>query len=292
MPRHSNPLLGLVLALVSATRLSRLVRELEKGNRSRGGSVVAVMKRFLVLAVGLAIVAAACAQPGDAGSSSVETPDGNWILVSGVPIVDGGPITLSFTGEEFGGRAACNTYGGTATITGDSIEMPGATFFMTEMGCQADIQASESAFVAALFEVSDWSVENRQLTLTGQGVSLVFEPVADVPTAAIVGTNWVLESLVSGEAVSSVSGNPTLLLSEIGTVAGSTGCRELSGTWVVGGGEIFFPELSASGECTDELRAQDGLIVTVLGDGFVAEVAGDRLEITDVSGEGLVYRSQ
>lgn len=253
------------------------------------------MKRIFVLVAGLAFVLVACAQAADSGadsgSDSGTSPDGNWILVSGVPIVDGGPITLSFTGEVFGGRAACNTYGGTATITGDSIEMPGATFFMTEMGCQADIQASEGAFVAALFEVSEWSVEDSQLTLTGQDVSLVFDPVAGVPTAAIVGTNWLLESLVSGEAVSSVSGDPTLLLSEDGTVAGSTGCRELSGTWVVGGGELFFPSLSANGDCDPELAAQDGAIIAILEGGFTAQVTGDRLEVTDVSGEGLVYRS-
>jgi len=266
------------------------------GNPIGGWRRLRGMKKAFLLIAGLVLVLAACAQAADSGSDSgsvsATSPDGNWILVSGIAIVDGGPITLSFSGEEIGGRAACNTYGGTATITGDAIEISGGDFFMTEMGCQADIQASEGAYVAALFEVSDWSVQDSQLTLTGQGVSLVFDPVADVPTAAIVGTNWVLESLVSGEAVSSVSGDPTLLLSEDGTVAGTTGCRELSGTWVVGGGEIFFPDFSASGDCTDELRAQDGLIVTVLGDGFVAEVVGDRLEVADASGEGLVYRSR
>jgi len=254
------------------------------------------MKQIFVLVAGLALVLAACAQAADPlsdfGSDSATSPDGNWMLVSGVPIVEGGPITLSFTGEEFGGRAACNTYGGTAMITGSAIEIPGRDFFMTEMGCQADIQASEGAYVAALFEVSGWSVEDSQLTLTGQGMPLVFDPVADVPTAAIVGTNWVLESLVSGDAVSSVSGDPTLLLSEDGTVAGTTGCRELSGTWVVGGGELFFPSLSANGDCGPELAAQDGSIIAILEGGFTAQVTGDRLEVTEVSGEGLVYRSQ
>jgi len=251
------------------------------------------MNRFVVLVVGFALVVAACAQPGDPVSSSAESPDGDWILVSGVAMVDGGPITLSFDGEEIGGRAACNTYGGTATITGNSIGIPGGgSFFMTEMGCQANIQASEGAFVSALFEVRSWSVDGGKLELSGQDVSLVFDPVAAVPTSAIVGTNWVLESLILGETATSVSGKATLLLSDDGTVTGSTGCRELSGTWVVGSGEIFFPEFSASGECSQDLRTQDGQIVTVLGDGFVAQVTGDRLEVTDASGEGLVYRSR
>jgi len=251
------------------------------------------MNRFFVLGVGFALVVAACAQPGGPSASSVESPDGDWVLVSGVAMVDGGPITLSFDGEQIGGRAACNTYGGTATITGNSMEIPGeGEFFMTEMGCQADIQASEQAFVSALFEVSQWSVSAGQLELSGQDVSLVFEPVANIPTAAIVGTDWVLESLISGDSVSSVSGDPTLFLGEDGTVAGSTGCRELSGTWVVGGGELFFPSLSANGDCGPELAAQDGSIIAILEGGFTAQVTGDRLEVTDASGQGLVYRSR
>jgi len=251
------------------------------------------MGRFFVLLVGFALVAAACAQPGGPSASSVESPDGDWVLVSGVAMVDGGPITLSFNGEEIGGRAACNTYGGSASISGDSIGIPAdGEFFMTEMGCQADIQASEQAFVSALFEVSQWSISGGQLELSGQDVSLVFDPVAAIPTAAIVGTDWVLESIVSGDSVSNASGDPTLFLSEDGTVAGSTGCRELSGTWVVGGGELFFPSFSANGDCGPELAAQDGSIIAILEGGFTAQVAEDRLEVTDASGEGLVYRSR
>jgi len=157
-----------------------------------------------------------------------------------------------------------------------------------------------------LFDVTRWVVVQDHLQLTGQDVNLVFEPVAEIPTAAIVGTDWVLESLVNGESVTSVSGNATLLLTEDGgrepedggqepedgTVEGSTGCRGLSGTWVIAAGEIAFPSLSASGECSAELGTQDSFIVSVLEGGFTAEVTGDRLEVTTVSGEGLVYRSR
>ena len=73
---------------------------------------------------------------------------------------------------------------------------------------------------------------------------------------------------------------------------GSTGCRELSGTWRVSGGELSFPSFSANGECTAELATQDGSIIAVLEGGFTAEVTGDRLELTTATGEGLVYRSR
>ena len=255
------------------------------------------MRRLIIVVAGLAVLAAACAQPGDPVAASNESPDGDWTLVSGVPIVDGGPITLSIDGDDLGGRAACNTYGGTATISGDTIAIPadgpGGTFFMTEMGCEPSIQASESAFIDALFAVTNWVVTGDRLELTSATATLVFERLAPVPTADIVGTVWVLESLVEGDGVMSVAGDEaTLVLSDDGTLSGGTGCRSLNGTWVERNGEIYFPNFAAEGECAPELAPQDGQIVGVLGDGFTAEVEGDQLLVTDVSGDALMYKSR
>ena len=253
------------------------------------------MKRTAFVVAALALVVAACAQPlGPAAPLSADGPDGDWVLESGVPIVEGASITISFDGSQIGGRAACNTYGGTAHIDGDAVSIPGggpgATFFMTEMACDQQIQASEQTFVQALFAVSAWSIEDGRLHLTGPDVDLVFESVAPIEAPDFVGTEWALQSLVDGESATSVAGDEaTLFLSENGTVTGSTGCRTLAGTWVVRSGEVFFPEFGADGECPSNLSEQDGFIVTVLGDGFRPEISGNRLEVTDASGQVLVY---
>ena len=258
------------------------------------------MKRVALLVIGVALVAAACAQvvepaaPADPGALSANELDGDWVLVSGVPTVEGAAITMSFDGSQIGGRAACNTYGGTADIGNGTIAIPangpGGTFFMTEMGCEPQIQASEQAFVEALFAVTTWSIEDGQLLLSDPTVALVFDPVAPIATSDLVGTEWILQSLIDGEVATSVGGDEaTLLLAEDGTVTGSTGCRTLAGTWVVRSGEVFFPEFSAEGECPPDLAGQDGFIVGVLGDGFRPEISGNRLEVTDASGQGLIY---
>jgi len=67
----------------------------------------------------------------------------------------------------------------------------------------------------------------------------------------------------------------TLRLDSNGTLAGSTGCRTLTGSHVVVGGEILATGLGADGECSSALADQDGHIVSVLGDGFRADVDGD-----------------
>ncbi|MEA2001312.1 MAG: META domain-containing protein [Actinomycetota bacterium] len=77
-------------------------------------------------------------------------------------------------------------------------------------------------------------------------------------TAALVATLWTLETLIKGETASTVGGDPaTLVLAADGTLAASTGCRTLSGTWVENGGVIVVPTLSADGECPADLSRQD-----------------------------------
>jgi heat shock protein HslJ len=187
-----------------------------------------------------------------------------------------------------GGTAACNGYGGTADLSDGRFEL--GEFFITEMGCESAVMDAEAAYVAALFAATSWQLEADTLLLSGGG-DLTFERRPPVPTEALVGTDWLLETLIRGDVASTTLGDPaTLRLLPDGTVVGSTGCRALSGTWVVRDGRVFFPEFAADGECPN-LLDQDNLIVNVLGDGFDAVVEGDRLTVTSAGSEGLVYRS-
>lgn len=225
----------------------------------------------------------------DDGAIGTE-PNGEWILVSGAPIVDGFPISLSISNDQFGGRAACNSYGGTLSVGDDVWALTGMA--MTEMGCEAPIQDSEQTYIAALQQVDGWTVENGLLILSGPPEPLVFERAPALPTEALVGTEWVLESVVDGDTVSTPVGDPaSLLLLDDGTIVGSTGCRTLTGTWVEADAQIFFPTFSTDGECPTDLAAQDSIVVTVLGDGFRAAIDGDVLTLSSMGGLGLVYRA-
>ncbi len=212
-----------------------------------------------------------------------------WVLVSGSPVVDGYPITFSVDGDQFGGTAACNGYGGTITRSDDSIVL--SEIFQTMMACMDDgVMESEAAFTAALGAVSSWSIVDGQLHLEGPGEPLVFDPAPEVPTEALVDTVWILDTVIEGDAASTPLGDEaTLLLAADGTVTGSTGCRTFSGTWVERNAQIFLPELTMEGDCTADVADQDGLVVNVLGDGFTAEIDGATLTITSMGNEGLIY---
>ncbi|MDH4307848.1 MAG: META domain-containing protein [Acidimicrobiia bacterium] len=254
----------------------------------------------VALLIAAAVVVAACGGGEPAGepantSSLPDTtatpsgPDGDWRLIDGLDLVDDFPVTMAVSGSQVGGRAACNSYFGTATVSGSSISI--GQLGQTEMACEPAVMELESAFTAALMAADTFSREGDRMTLTGPSVELVFELIPPIPTADLVGVTWVLDTVIQGETASSVAGDPaTLVLNADGTLEGSTGCRSLEGRWQESGGVIVVPELSADGECPPELADQDSQVVTVVGDEFTPQIDGDRLTLTSMGGDGLVYR--
>jgi heat shock protein HslJ len=131
------------------------------------------------------------------------------------------------------------------------------------------------------------------LTLSGDGVEMEFERLEPVPEADLTNTVWVLDGLISGDAVSSVSGErATLELFTDGSILGGTGCRLLQGQYTISGPEVVFTEFSAEGECDPALTDQDNHVVSVLGDGFRVEIDGQRLTVWSAGDEGLSYRAE
>lgn len=256
------------------------------------------MRRPSILAAIAGIVVfAACdsGAPGPSGAGPVDVT-GSWQMSSGTvdggpfPIVADAPITLTIKGTEIGGRSACNHYGGELVVEDGRPRF--ALTNMTAMGCPEPIMSAEAAFSAALPRVVGATREGDHLTLVGPGVELVFDRLAPVPLAVLVGTDWVLDSMVKGDVASSVAGDPaTLRLDAGGTFKGSTGCRTFTGRWVEANGGITPTDLGMDGtECPPALAAQDGHVVGVL-DGFRATIDGGTLTLTGHGGDSLIYRA-
>lgn len=219
--------------------------------------------------------------------------DGEWTLVGGihhgdpVPLPDEAPITMTVSGSEIGGRAACNTYGGEITLDGDRITI--GAMSMTEMGCDPAIMEAESAYVAALADVERWSRAGETLTLSGETVELTYELVPPTPDAALVGTTWRLDGLVDGDAVSSTMGDPAILeLRDDGALSGTTGCRTFDGRYELGDGTVRVTELINDDRACPDLVTQDEHVLAVIGDGFGYVIAGNQLTLSD-GRFGLVY---
>lgn len=233
----------------------------------------------------------------DEGTDAVGGLEGaSWVLAEGVgpegPVVgvEGYPITLNFDGATLGGTAACNGYGGSFERVDDQVSIGDLSW--TEMGCEPAVMQAESAYLAALVSVDQFALDGEQLRLDGPSTELVFERAAAVPVAELVDQLWLLDTLIDGDSASTVMGDPAaLLLRADGTLEAGTGCRSLSGEYLIRGSSVTIINLAAEGECPIGLVRQDGSVIAVIEGAFIAEIDSDRLTLTSQGNEGLGYRA-
>lgn len=247
--------------------------------------------RNLVLITILAIAVPACL-----GSDFADGVEGAWQMTSGE--IDGRPIeppethpiTITFDEDQVSGTASCNGYGGTFQINGSSISI--SDLAMTEMACSPEeAMEAEAMFSDAITRVDTVALDGS-LTLSTDGVEMVFEKLEPVPEAELTDTRWILDGLIQGDTVASpVAGSEAHIeLSPDGSVTGDTGCRPFSGQYIIEGAEVLMPELAADGhECEPEFADQDNLFFSVVGDGFRVEIEENRLTMSSRGAEGLTF---
>ena len=102
----------------------------------------------------------------------------DWTLTSYGPadapaqLVENAPITINFSESGVGGRAGCNTYGGSFTFDNDTIRF--SEMVRTMMACDGPTMEQEDAFLNALATTSTYEVSGSQLTINYDGGVLVF----------------------------------------------------------------------------------------------------------------------
>jgi heat shock protein HslJ len=250
------------------------------------------LSRRLGTSTTLVLVVAGC---GTATGSAPEVT-GEWELVefsrdgAVVPEPVGGRATLVVSDGELGGTSFCNSYSGTYELDGDDLSVSGLGG--TEMACAPELMDAESAYLAALGSVEQAATAEGYLVLSGGDAELRYRPVPEVPASDLVGTAWVLETLLDGEVASSTTGARAVLeLADDGTLTASTGCRGLTGSWSLEGDVVRVtgvePEAAA---CEPDVAAQDDQVVAVLSADFQVAVSEDSLTLTGADGLGLVYR--
>jgi heat shock protein HslJ len=244
----------------------------------------------LLLTAGLAL--AACG--GGPGAPDVT---GEWEFTGGtadgaaLPRPPGARATLEL-GDELRGVSFCNHYFSSYRLSGTSFsvdELGG-----TEMGCEPDVMTAETAYLSALAAVDTAAADREWLVLTGDGVELRFTPVPPVPDSPLTGTRWVLESVIDGRTASSTVGGPAVLqLHPDRRASASTGCRTITGTWLVEDESLLIDDLLPDGAaCPPDVERQDAHVAAVLRSGASVEIQEDRLALTADDGRGLVYRAE
>lgn len=256
------------------------------------------MIRRLLFAVVVAIGLIACGSPTPSQSptASLDELAGDWQLEHGtvdgvaIPIVEGFDVTMTVEAPSILGTSACNRWDGRLALVDGEIRVTEVA--STTRLCADDVMASEEAFRRALGLVRAAERDGDQLTLLGPGVELVFISLAAPPTADLIGTVWRLTALGEGDVHGDPIGDPaTLTFDAGGSFSGSTGCRTFTGSWIEETGAVVVTAMSMSGECPADRADQDGFVVSVLGDGFRAQIDGDQLTLT-AHGSTLQYTAE
>jgi heat shock protein HslJ len=256
-----------------------------------------VARGILLVAAATLVAVSACGGTGT-GAGGVDL-DGSWQLVSGrddegaFPDLTDHQVTLVVDGEQVGGVSACNHYGGRVEVDGDAVSI--SELGGTEMGCDPDVMDLERRYLTALGAVERGERGGGELSLSGPDVVLELALVPAEPDAELVGTTWLLESLIDGETASSTVPGGRLLLADDGSLTAATGCDEVRGGYRVEDDTLevsgLDTEPTPAAPCDEMAMQQREHVIDVLSGRLTWQVDGSRLLITSPAGLGLEFRA-
>jgi heat shock protein HslJ len=112
------------------------------------------------------------------------------------------------------------------------------------------------------------------------------------PDKPLEGTTWIADTLIDGDAASSVPEDPKVYLRFVdGKVEGSDGCNGVGGEMQIAPGSVDFPEVTTTAIACGAPGVQ-GAFGGLFGKTVTVELDGDRLTLTAPSGTGLGFRAQ
>ena len=240
---------------------------------------------------------AACSSAA-APSPSAPSLDGHTYLstaIQGAALVPGTRVRLAFADSSLNATAGCNILSGTYSLDGDRLAT--GQLAMTEMGCD-DARQHQDEWLARFLGGVTLDLRGDTLTLTDGTVSLtLLDKEVATPDQPLEGTSWVLDGIVSGDAVSSVPAGVTSSI-EIGggRVQVQAGCNSGGGSVEVASdaastGMITFGAIGLTKmACEPGAMTVEAAITTVLTGAVRYTIDADTLNLT-AGDHGLWFRA-
>jgi heat shock protein HslJ len=205
-----------------------------------------------------------------------------WVLDSTGTTVGLGerPITLDFhPNDTASGIGPCNAYRGSVALGNNTVTITDVT--TTQRACEPAVMQNETAYFAALAEVRDVDLTDRdRLILTAPGgVRLAFN--AYHAYDAIVKQWHVVNIATAGALVSPPAGiDPVITFAEDRTVTVDAGCGPRTGTWALDDDSLTVTDLTASPSCAAAGAANvEVAVVDALSRTRTAQVGPDALAL-------------
>jgi heat shock protein HslJ len=217
-------------------------------------------------------------------------------VADGTPsqVINGSTVTLEFGDDgRIAGSAGCNHYFAGYGMKGTAITIGQAG--STEMYCSASgVMDQESLYLALLQKASSVTTKNDRLTITNTNGTTILSFTRIVPPAQqpLVGTNWTLDSVYTGTAVSSVIAGTTItaVFGEDGRVAGSAGCNHYFASYNVSGTSVSIGSAgSTKMYCTGPgVMQQESTYLASLSRAAAFTITGNRLSLAEANGTTLL----
>jgi heat shock protein HslJ len=209
-------------------------------------------------------------------------------------LVAGTRIQLDFKDGGLSGNAGCNQFGGEYRLENGRLVM--GDISQTAMGCDQPRAAQDDWLLRVLRAKPALAQIGDQLTIDAGSVviRLADRRVAE-PDQPLAGPIWTVDSVFTGEAVSSVPDGvvATLAFHADGTFDVDDGCNAGSGRWASVGGGIVVSDLALTKKaCAGHAGALETAVVNVLREpSIAAAIQGNQLVLrAGTAGLGLRAR--
>jgi heat shock protein HslJ len=161
---------------------------------------------LLLLTIATATLLGACSAATPASPSApAATLDGRTFLstdIQGMTLAQDTRVTLTFSDGNLQAQGGCNSMGGAYTIDGDQLKT--GQMSMTEMACDEPRMAQDE-WLAGFLSDATVTLDGDTLTLDDGTVTLTLvDKEVATPDQPLEGTLWVVDGIVTGDAVSSV----------------------------------------------------------------------------------------
>jgi heat shock protein HslJ len=240
--------------------------------------VVVALAGLLLSSCGTATGPAGPALEGRTFLSTGATQDG-----APRELVAGSRVQLSFVDGRVSAQAGCNSIGGAYSVVDGTLVAE--QLAMTEMGCSPELMDQDTWLADLLTARPAVATDGDILTLTTAATVLTLQDreVAD-PDRPLVGTTWRVDSLVTGESVSTTPGGAeaTITFAADGSVQVRPGCNRGQGTWTEGEGTVTVGPLALTRmACPGDRGELEQAVLAVLGAGELeVDITADRLTLT------------
>jgi heat shock protein HslJ len=166
--------------------------------------------------------------------------------------------------------------------------------FTTEMGCDQPRHEQDEWLATFLGSQPQVRLVGNDLTLEGGGtvLRLLDREVAE-PDLTLVGPTWTVESLITGDAVSTVpaGASATFAFKADGTVDVSPGCNRGSGTWRLEGTGLAIENVGLTKMACDGPQGQlEAFVLQVIEAGTLTATIDASVLTIQGPGGGLQLR--